>query len=227
MKVLVIEDDPKIADYVARGLRESGHAVDLAHDGDAGSSLALGGGHDAAVVDIMLPGTDGLTLIAEMRQAGIDTPVLILSARRSVDDRVRGLKAGGDDYLVKPFSFAELEARLEALARRHGRAAAIPEGVLRVADLEVDPWTHQARRGEHAIPLQPKEFRLLQLLARQAGRVVSKTAILEQVYEYHFDPQTNVVDVLVHRLRSKVDKDFEPKLIHTIRGAGYVLREES
>lgn len=232
MKILVIEDDPTIGDYIAKGLRESGYAVDLSRDGIEGSELALSPGYDAAVVDIMLPGVDGLTLIEGMRNKGIRTPVLILSARRTVDDRVQGLRAGGDDYLVKPFSFSELEARIEALIRR----AAPQEGpspggrepgdTLRVADLELDPWKHEAKRGGKPVSLQPKEFRLLEYLARNAGRVVTKTAILENVYEYHFDPQTNVVDVLVHRLRSKIDKDFEPKLIHTIRGAGYVLRVE-
>ena len=232
MKILVIEDDPTIGDYIAKGLRESGYAVDLAREGIEGSELALSPGYDAAVVDIMLPGVDGLTLIEGMRHKGIRTPVLILSARRTVDDRVQGLRAGGDDYLVKPFSFSELEARIEALIRRatpqegSSRGNREPGDTLRVADLELDPWKHEARRGGQPVSLQPKEFRLLEYLARNAGRVVTKTAILENVYEYHFDPQTNVVDVLLHRLRSKIDKDFEPKLIHTIRGAGYVLRVE-
>ena len=234
MKILVIEDDQTIGDYIAKGLRESGYAVDLAREGIEGSELALSPGYDAAVVDIMLPGVDGLSIIESMRRKGIRTPVLILSARRTVDDRVQGLRAGGDDYLVKPFSFSELEARIEALIRRTvptesegGRRGNGGSDTLRVADLELDPWKHEARRAGKPIALQPKEFRLLEYLARNAGRVVTKTAILENVYEYHFDPQTNVVDVLVHRLRSKIDKDFEPKLIHTIRGAGYVLRVES
>lgn len=232
MKILVIEDDQTIGDYIAKGLRESGYAVDLARDGIEGSELALSPGYDAAVVDIMLPGLDGLALIEGMRKKGSRTPVLILSARRTVDDRVQGLRAGGDDYLVKPFSFSELEARIEALIRRAAPqdGSKATEGgrgdPLRVADLELDPWKHEARRHGRPVALQPKEFRLLEYLARNAGRVVTKTAILENVYEYHFDPQTNVVDVLVHRLRSKIDKDFEPKLIHTIRGAGYVLRVE-
>ncbi len=225
MKILVIEDDEKIAGFVSNGLRERGYAVDVAHDGRNGSDLAQSARYDAAVIDIMLPEVDGLTIIEEMRAANIRTPVLILSARRSVDDRVRGLKAGGDDYLVKPFSFSELDARIEALIRRAMPAnSAAPPGVLRVADLELDPWKHEVRRQGESITLQPREFRLLELLARNAGRVVSKTTILDSVYEYNFDPQTNVVDVLVHRLRAKVDKDFEPKLIHTVRGAGYVLR---
>jgi len=227
MKILVIEDDETLADYVAKGLRESGYGVDVARDGYEGSELARSSAYDVAVVDIMLPGIDGLTIIEDMRAKGIRTPVLILSARRTVDDRVQGLKAGGDDYLVKPFSFSELEARIEALIRRSApeeSASKKKDATLRVADLELEPWKHEVRRAGQVIPLQPKEFRLLEYLARNAGRVVTKTSILETVYEYNFDPQTNVVDVLVHRLRSKIDKDFEPKLIHTIRGAGYVLR---
>ncbi len=229
MKILVIEDDPTISEYIARGLRESGYLVDVAADGIEGSELARSTIYDAAVIDIMLPEVDGLTIIEEMRHRGIETPVLILSARRTVDDRVQGLRAGGDDYLVKPFSFSELEARIEALIRRSSRGVGGEfEGrdVLQVADLSLDPWKHEAKRGDAVISLQPREFRLLEYLMRNAGRVVTKTAILESVYEYHFDPQTNVVDVLVHRLRGKVDKGFEPKLIHTIRGAGYVLRQE-
>jgi two-component system OmpR family response regulator len=228
MKILVIEDDKTIAAYIAKGLRETGYTVDVTNDGDEGSDLAQIGPYDAAVVDIMLPGTDGLTIIEEMRAEHITTPVLILSAKRSVDDRVRGLRAGGDDYMVKPFSFSELEARIEALIRRSTPAPAetSESATLRVADLELDSWKHEVRRAGQTITLQPREFRFLEFLARNAGRVLTKTAILEHVYEYNFDPQTNVVDVLVHRLRSKIDKDFEPKLIHTIRGAGYVLRAE-
>jgi two-component system OmpR family response regulator len=169
-----------------------------------------------------------MTIIETMRARGVATPVLILSARQTVDDRVRGLKAGGDDYMVKPFSFSELEARIHALIRRAtpATARAADSGILRVADLELDPWKHEAVRDGRSIPLQPREFQLLEFLVRNAGRVVTKTSILENVYEYHFDPQTNVVDVLVHRLRSRIDKDFKPKLIHTVRGAGYVLRAE-
>jgi two-component system OmpR family response regulator len=228
MKILVIEDDKTIAAYIAKGLRETGYTVDVANDGDEGSDLAQIGPYDAAVVDIMLPGTDGLTIIEEMRAEKITTPVLILSAKRSVDDRVRGLRAGGDDYMVKPFSFSELVARIEALIRRSAPSPAegSESSTLRVADLELDSWKHEVRRAGQTITLQPREFRFLEFLARNAGRVLTKTAILEHVYEYNFDPQTNVVDVLVHRLRSKIDKDFEPKLIHTIRGAGYVLRAE-
>ncbi|MEM8954052.1 MAG: response regulator transcription factor [Verrucomicrobiota bacterium] len=229
MKILVIEDDKTIAAYIAKGLREAGYTVDVAHDGDEGSDLAQIGPYDAAVVDIMLPGTDGLTIIEEMRAEKIATPVLILSAKRSVDDRVKGLRAGGDDYMVKPFSFSELEARIEALIRRAApadSADSTDSSILRVADLELDSWKHEVRRAGQTITLQPREFRFLEFLARNAGRVLTKTSILEHVYEYNFDPQTNVVDVLVHRLRSKIDKDFEPKLIHTIRGAGYVLKAE-
>jgi two-component system OmpR family response regulator len=228
MKILVIEDDKKIAAYIDKGLRESGYVVDIAHDGHDGADLALNGQYAAAIVDLMLPGMDGMTIIETMRARGVATPVLILSARQTVDDRVRGLKAGGDDYMVKPFSFSELEARIHALIRRAtpATARAADSGILRVADLELDPWKHEAVRDGRSIPLQPREFQLLEFLVRNAGRVVTKTSILENVYEYHFDPQTNVVDVLVHRLRSRIDKDFKPKLIHTVRGAGYVLRAE-
>lgn len=228
MKILVIEDDKKIAAYIAKGLRESGYVVDIAHDGHDGADLALHGNYAAAIVDLMLPGLDGMTIIESMRARGVATPVLILSARQTVDDRIRGLKAGGDDYMVKPFSFSELDARIHALIRRATPASArtADSGILRVADLELDPWKHEAVRNGRSIPLQPREFQLLEFLVRNAGRVVTKTSILENVYEYHFDPQTNVVDVLVHRLRSRIDKDFQPKLIHTVRGAGYVLRAE-
>lgn len=229
MKILVIEDDLKISDYITKGLRESGYVVDPATDGHDGADLALNGEYAAAVVDIMLPGIDGLAIIEMMRERGVATPVLILSAKHTVDDRVRGLKSGGDDYMVKPFSFIELEARIEALIRRSSPGAAgrpADAAVLRVADLELNPWKHEVRRDGRAITLQPREFQLLEYLARKAGRVVTKTAILENVYDYHFDPQTNVVDVLVHRLRSKMDKGFKTKLIHTVRGAGYVLRAE-
>lgn len=228
MKILVIEDDETIADYIAKGFRESGFTVDVARDGFEGSELALSNIYSAAVIDIMLPGVDGLTIIEDMRKQDIKTPVLILSARRTVDDRVQGLRTGGDDYLVKPFSFSELEARIEALIRRGTpeKESRNARETLHFADLELDPWKHEVRRGGQVISLQPKEFSLLEYMVRNAGRVVTKTAILEAIYEYNFDPQTNVVDVLVHRLRSKVDKDFSTKLIHTIRGAGYVLRHE-
>lgn len=230
MKILVIEDDQAIADYISKGLREVGYGVDVVMDGAEGADLACSSSYEVAVIDIMLPEVDGLTIIERMRAANISTPVLILSAKRSVDDRVKGLRAGGDDYMVKPFSFSELEARIEALIRRSSSVHSDDDGVqdttLRVADLELDPWKHEVHRGGEIIALQPREFRLLEFLVRNVDRMVTKTAILEYVYEYHFDPQTNVIDVLVHRLRSKIDKNFEPKLIHTIRGAGYVLRAE-
>jgi two-component system OmpR family response regulator len=222
MRVLVVEDDAKIAAFVIKGLEQAGFVVDHAADGQDGLHLALQESYDAAVVDLMLPGLDGLSLIEELRRQQNDTPVIILSAKRTVADRVKGLQTGGDDYLVKPFSFAELLARVQALIRR-GSGAAHPTR-LAVGDLAVDLLSREVTRNGAPISLQPREFALLEYLMRQAGRVVSKTMILEQVWDYSFDPQTNVVDVLVCRLRHKVDRDFEPKLIHTIRGVGYVLR---
>lgn len=223
MRVLVVEDDAKIASFIARGLKEAGFAVDVAADGLEGLHLALEGNYDAAVIDLMLPGLDGLSLIERLREKKVLTPVIILSARRSVDDRVRGLQAGGDDYLTKPFSFSELLARIQALIRRSSRVAEPTS--LTVGDLHLDLLSREVTRAGRRISLPAKEFALLELLMRNAGRVVSKTTILERVYDYGFDPQTNVVDVLVHRLRAKVDRDFEPKLIHTVRGVGYVLRQ--
>lgn len=222
MRVLLIEDDEKIAAFVAKGLREAGYAVDVAHDGERGFELGVENSYDAAVVDLTLPGVDGLTWIEKMRERGDATPVLILSAKHTVDDRIRGLQAGGDDYMTKPFSFSEVLARVQALIRRSTRAT--ESTVLSFEDLEMDLLAHVVRRDGVALDLRPKEFALLEYLLRHQGRIVSKTAILENVYGYHFDPQTNVVDVLVHRLRSKVDKGFDQKLIHTVRGAGYVLR---
>jgi DNA-binding response OmpR family regulator len=221
MRVLVIEDDAQTAGFVATGLRQAGFAVGLAQDGAAGFALAAAEPFDVAIVDIMLPGLDGLTLIQSLRRAGIRTPVLVLSAKRSVDDRVRGLQAGGDDYLVKPFAFAELLARVQALIRR-ASAAAEPT-TLTVRDLTIDLLRRKITRAGQAIDLQPKEFALLEYLARNAGRVVSKTMIMEHVWEYNFDPQTNVVEARVCRLREKVDKPFPEELIHTVRGVGYVL----
>jgi len=219
---LLIEDDDTIADFVARGLREAGFAVDRAADGAAGLDAALGQTYDVAVVDVMLPKRDGLSVIEEMRRRGVMTPVLILSARRSVDDRVRGLQAGGDDYLTKPFAFAELLARVQALVRRASRA---PEPTtLTVEDLVLDLLSRRVTRAGTAIELRPREFALLEYLMRNAGKVVSKTMILSHVWEYSFDPQTNIVDVLVSRLRDKIDRRFDTKLIHTVRGVGYVLR---
>jgi DNA-binding response OmpR family regulator len=222
MRVLVVEDDTKIADFIVAGLRQAGFAVDRASDGDEGLQFALTEPYDAAVVDVMLPKLDGLSLIEEMRRRRINTPVLILSAKRSVDDRVAGLQKGGDDYLIKPFAFVELLARVQALIRR---ASGVAESTrLLVGDLTLDLLTREVTRGGQRIDLQPREFALLEYFMRNAGRVISKTMILEHVWDYHFDPQTNVVDVLVSRLRGKVDRDHTAKRIHTIRGVGYVLR---
>ena len=223
MRALLVEDDPAIAEFIARGLREAGFAVDHAVDGDAGLDLAVRGSYDVAIVDVMLPRRDGLALIDALRKRGIMTPVLILSARRSVDDRVRGLQAGGDDYLTKPFAFAELFARVQALMRRASRTA--EPTTLTVHDLVVDLLSRRVTRGGAPIDVRPREFALLEYLMRNHGRVVSKTMILSHVWEYNFDPQTNIVDVLVSRLREKIDKPFDQKLLHTVRGVGYVLRD--
>lgn len=222
MRVLLVEDDGTIADFVEKGLREAGFAVDVATDGRAGLARALTGGHDAAIVDLMLPQMDGLAVIDALRARGVRTPVLILSARRSVDDRVRGLQAGGDDYLTKPFAFAELLARVQALIRR-ATGAAEPTRLV-VGDLSLDLLTRKVQRGAETVDLRPREFALLEFLMRNAGRVVSKTSILSHVWGYNFDPNTNVVDVLVSRLRDRIDRPFPVKLLHTVRGAGYVLR---
>lgn len=222
MHALLIEDDDTIAEFVARGLREAGFAVDRASDGAAGLQAAVDQAYDVAVVDVMLPKRDGLSVIDELRRKGVMTPVLILSARRSVDDRVRGLQAGGDDYLTKPFAFAELLARVQALVRRASRT---PEPTtLTVDDLVLDLLSRRVTRAGTAIDLRPREFALLEYLMRNAGKVVSKTMILSHVWEYSFDPQTNIVDVLVSRLRDKVDRPFDRKLIQTVRGVGYVVR---
>ena len=222
VRILLVEDDLKIAAFVAKGLREAGYAVDHAEDGVDGLHLALNEPYDAAVVDIMLPKLDGLSLIERVRRQGVNTPVIILSAKRSVDDRIRGLQTGGDDYLTKPFSFAELLARLQAILRRTSRTTETTR--LQVQNLSMDLLTREVLREGEKIELQPREFSLLEYLMRSAGRVVSKTMILEHVWDYSFDPQTNVVDVLVSRLRSKIDRNFEEKMIHTIRGVGYVLK---
>jgi len=223
MRALVVEDDATIADFVARGLREAGFAVDCAGDGDAALDRTREQPYDVAIVDLMLPKRDGLSLIDEMRRRGIGTPVLILSARRSVDDRVKGLQSGGDDYLTKPFAFAELLARVQALLRRATRVAE-PTSLV-VEDLVLDLLSRRVTRSGKPIDLRPREFALLEYLMRNAGRVVSKTMILSHVWEYNFDPQTNIVDVLVSRLREKLDRPFEKKLLHTVRGVGYVLGE--
>jgi two-component system OmpR family response regulator len=222
VRALLVEDDDSIAAFVERGLREAGFAVDWFADGEAGFEAAIGQPYDVAVVDLMLPKRDGLSLIDELRKRGVETPVLILSARRSVDDRVRGLQAGGDDYLTKPFAFAELVARVQALVRRASRA---PEPTtLTVDDLTLDLLSRRVRRGDQIIDLRPREFSLLEYLMRNAGKVISKTMILSHVWDYSFDPQTNIVDVLVSRLREKIDRRFEKKLLHTVRGVGYVIR---
>jgi DNA-binding response OmpR family regulator len=222
VRVLLVEDDASIADFVERGLREAGFAVDRAADGAEGLEAARSRVYDAAIVDLMLPKRDGLSVIEAMRAAGIMTPVLILSARRSVDDRVRGLQAGGDDYLTKPFAFAELLARVQALVRRASRT---PEPTtLTYEDLTMDLLSRRVARAGAPIELRPREFTLLEYLMRNAGKVVSKTMILSHVWDYRFDPQTNIVDVLVSRLREKIDRPFQRKLLHTVRGVGYVIR---
>ena len=222
MRVLVIEDDRKIASFVTNGLKQSGFAVDHCAEGDEGLIFARATPYDAAVLDVMLPKMDGLSLIQMLRREHIQTPVLILSAKATVDDRVRGLQAGGDDYLTKPFAFSELLARVQALIRRATHA--VEPTRLSVADLVLDLLTREVVRTGQKIELHAREFSLLEYLMRHAGRVVTKTMILEHVWDYSFDPQTNVVDVLVHRLRAKVDKEFPKKLIQTIRGVGYVLK---
>jgi two-component system OmpR family response regulator len=224
MRILIIEDDRKIAAFIHKGLKEAGFAVDHAADGVDGLFMAQTNPYDAIIIDLMLPGLDGLSIIERLRRKKIQTPVIILSARRSVDDRVKGLQAGGDDYLTKPFSFSELLARVQALIRRATQAG--DPSALRVGDLKMDLLTREVFRGEVPIALPSREFALLEYLMRNAGRIISKTAILEHVYDYSFDPQTNVIDVLVCRLRNKVDKDFESKMIHTVRGMGYVLKAQ-
>jgi two-component system OmpR family response regulator len=224
MKLLVIEDDREAAAYIAKGLSESGYVVDCAADGREGLFMATSGSYDALIVDRMLPQMDGLALIAALRSADIRTPVLILSALGAVDDRVKGLRAGGDDYLTQPFAFAELLARLEALLRRGGGSAATTK--LKVGDLEMDLLARAVTRGGRDLDLLPREFRLLEFLMRHAGQVVTRTMLLENVWDYHFDPQTNVIDVHISRLRQKIDKGFAKPLLHTVRGAGYLLRAE-
>ena len=221
MKLLVIEDDHETAAYIVKGLQESGYVVDVAHEGRAGLFMATSGNYDTLIVDRMLPGMDGLAVIAALRAAELRTPVLILSALGAVDDRVKGLRAGGDDYLVKPFAFAELLARLESLMRR---GTGLPTTTkLNVGDLEMDLLARTIHRGKQEIDLLPREFRLLEFLMRHAGQVVTRTMLLENVWDYHFDPQTNVIDVHVSRLRQKIDKGFDKPLLHTVRGAGYRL----
>ncbi len=222
MRILLVEDDAKIASFVLKGLRAAGYAVDHAPDGEEGLQMALTEPYDAAVVDIMLPRLDGLALIERLRVRKVNTPVLILSAKGTVEDRVRGLERGGDDYLPKPFAFSELLARLQALIRRAGGISEPTR--LTVGDLSVNLLTREVHRGHRRIDLQPREFSLLEYLMRNAGRIVSKTMIMEHVWDYHFDPQTNVVEARISRLRDKIDRGFDTKLIQTVRGVGYVLR---
>ena len=224
MRILVVEDDATIAEFVGRGLREAGFTVDLAADGVTGFELAAGEPFDAAIIDVMLPGLDGLALVERLRAQGIRTPVLILTARRSVDERVAGLQRGGDDYLTKPFAFPELLARVQALTRR-GQLAQEPTE-LTFADLRLDRLTRRVERAGTPIELRPREFALLEFLMRHAGQVVSKTMIVSHVWDYSFDTGTNAVDVLVYRLRDKIDKGFASRLLHTVRGVGYVLKQE-
>jgi two-component system OmpR family response regulator len=222
MRLLLVEDDDTIAEFLARGLSDAGFAVDRAADGEEGLRLALERRHDAAIVDVMLPKRDGLSLIEAVRAQGQTTPVLILSARQSVDDRVQGLQAGGDDYLVKPFAFPELLARVQALLRR---ASGVAEPTrLEVGDLTLDLLSRDVMRAGKRLELRPREFTLLEYLMRNPDRVVTRSAILSRVWDYQFDPNTNVVDVLVSRLREKIDRDFDPKMLQTVRGVGYVLR---
>ncbi len=225
MRILVVEDDKKIASFVKKGLEAAGFAVDHAPDGEEGLHLALTESYDAAIIDLMLPRLDGLTLIENIRKDRINTPIIILSAKGSIDDRVRGLQTGSDDYLTKPFAFSELLARVQALIRRSTGTS--EPTTLSLGDLTMDLLAREIYRGGKKIELQPKEFSLLEYLMRNTGKVVSKTMIMEHVWDYHFDPQTNVVEARVSRLRDKIDKGFGDKLIHTVRGVGYVLKEES
>jgi two-component system, OmpR family, response regulator len=224
MRILIVEDDREAAPYLVKAFREAGHLADHAADGLDGYAMAEAGGFDVLIVDRMIPKLDGLSLIRALREQRIETPVLILSALGQVDDRVKGLRAGGDDYLPKPYAFSELLARVEVLARRGLGTSHAEPTVYRVADLELDRLSHRVTRSGQEIVLQPREFRLLEYLMRYAGQVVTRTMLLEHVWDYHFDPQTNVIDVHVSRLRSKIDKGFERPLIHTIRGAGYIIR---
>ena len=225
MHVLIIEDDREAAGYMAKGLQESGHNVDVVHDGREGLLMAAGAEFDALIVDRMLPGLDGLSIVKTLRATGNQTPVLFVSALGDVDERVKGLRSGGDDYLSKPYAFSELLARLESLARRRVTGApAGPETVLRYHDLTLDLLARRVARAGKLIDLQPREFRLLEVLMRHAGQVMTRTMLLEKVWDYRFDPQTNVIDVHISRLRQKIDRGYEHALIHTIRGAGYSLR---
>jgi len=225
MRLLLVEDDPKIASFIVKGLRQAGFGCDYAHDGISGLDMALSVSYDAAVVDLMLPKLDGLSLIESLRENGVNTPVLILSAKRSLNDRIKGIQRGGDDYLVKPFAFSELLVRIQALIRRS--SITVHPSTLEYDPLSLDLFKHEVYRGGEKIDLPPREFALLEYLMRNAERTVSKTMIMEHIWDFTFDPQTNVVDVLICRLRNKIDKNFSKKLIHTIRGIGYVLKAPS
>lgn len=223
MKILVVEDDRTAAQFLTKGLAEAGHVVDHARDGEAGLDMALGGSHDALIVDRMLPKRDGISMVEDLRRRGVETPVLFLSALGEVDQRIQGFEAGGDDYVVKPYALGELLARLAAVVRRRSPEAARP--ALRVGDLELDRRRRTATRAGRRIDLQPREFRLLEYLMENAGQAVTRTMLLENVWDYHFDPQTNVIDVHVSRLRAKIDRDFDEPLLHTVRGTGYMVQE--
>lgn len=226
VRILVVEDDPKTADFMTKGLTEAGYLVDRAADGRQGLFMATGGDYDAVVLDRMLPELDGLSVVQALRAAGVETPVIIVSAIGQVDERVKGLRAGGDDYLAKPFAFSELQARIESLLRRRGGTQTQQTRLL-CGDLEMDLLTRRVTRGGQPIDLQPREFKLLEFLLRHSGQVVTRTMLLEGVWDYHFDPQTNVIDVHVSRLRGKIDKGFDTPLLHTVRGAGYRLAADS
>jgi len=223
MRILTIEDDDAAASYLVKGLSESGHVADRAADGETGLTMALSAPYDALIVDRMLPGQDGLSLVRRLRALDVMTPVLFLTALGEVDQRVEGLRAGGDDYLVKPYALSELLARVEGLVRRQAPERAASK--LKVADLTLDLLSREVARNGQRIPLQPREFKLLEFLMRHSGQVVTRTMLLEYVWDYHFDPQTNVIDVHISRLRAKIDKGFDLPLLHTVRGAGYMLRD--
>jgi len=227
VRILIIEDDAEVAAFIAKGLEQAGYTVDSCADGKDGLHLATTETYDAIILDRMLPGIDGITLLRTVRASGVHTPVLILSALAEVDDRVEGLKAGSDDYLVKPFAFSELQARLDALLRRGRDVPGSQSTRLQLADLEMDLLKREVRRSGRKIELQPREFRLLEVLLRHTGQVVTRTMLLEAVWGYHFDPQTNVIDVQISRLRNKIDKGFDTALLHTVRGAGYRLDVEA
>lgn len=222
MRILLIEDDQSVAEFILRGFREAGHTLDHSDNGKDGLFLATTESYDVMIVDRMLPGVDGLAITRTLRASENNTPVLILSALGQVDDRVKGLQAGGDDYLVKPFAFSELEARVAALSRR-SQGKTVTDTTLAIADLEMDLLARTVRRAGNTIDLQPRDFQLLEYLMRHIGQVVTRTMLLEHVWDYHFDPQTNVIDVHISRLRAKIDKDFDVPLIHTVRGAGYKI----